>query len=1331
ELADGKVVSTNSVLRGCTLNLLDHLFDIDLMPIELGTFDVIVGMDWLVERDALIVYGRKEVHKYIERGSQLFLAQVTESEPAKKQLQDVPVICNFPKVFPDDLPGLPPPRQVEFKIELIPDAAPVVRAPYRLPPSELKELLNQLKELSEKGFIRLSSNVYLKIDLRPSYHQLQIREEDIPITAFSTRYGHFEFQVMPFGLTNTPANKEDHEEHLKTILELLKNEKLYAKFSKCDFWLESIHFLCHVIDSDSVHVDPAKVEAIRNWSTPTTPTEKNKKYEWGMEEEEAFQTLKQKLLLMQREKVIAYASRQLKKHEENYTTHDLELGVVVFVLRLWRHYLYSTKCTVYTNHKSLQYILDQKELNMRQRRWIELLSDYDCEIRYHPGKGNVVADALSRKDREPLRVRSLVMTVHTNLPEKILEAQTEAMKGENVKAENLGIRDMVMHKSHKSKYSIHPGSDKMYQDLKKFYWWLNMKADIANFVNRLTKYAHFLPIKKMDSIEKLGQLYLKEIVYRHGVPMSIISDRDIEFSYNNNYHASIKAAPFEALYGRKYRSPVCWSEVVDSQITGPELIRETTKKIVQIKNQLLTARSRQKSYADVRRKPMEFEVGDKVMLKVSLWKGHSFWETWTMATTIEQQVALDEALVPSTKSCPFFKAFLVTADVPEIYMQEFWAAVYVHQHSIRFKLDKKKHIVDLETFRDMLHICPRIPGQSFDELPFEAQILEFLRFLGHSAQIRTLTDFRLSQAQILWGLYHSRNIDYAFLIWKDFVYQVKHKNHKKSNEMYYPRFTKVIVHHFMSKDLSISRRNKVNWQYVRDDSIFSTIKVVSRHQNTQKYGAILPIELTNEDIKNTKAYMKYYTYASEEAAPKPKASARRKKGSFDSSTTPPIAVASPRPTIAATPKLTAAEKGKQPAKAKKISWNSSDDEETDTQEQDRHDDEGDEKDESDDDDDEEEIAKIDVHNDTERGGDDDEESKNDEESDDEETKEEESFNPIPITPEDSEDDENGEDDQGLRISEEERIHEEEEADELYCDVDINQGRGLQVSQDIKDSHVTLTPVHPDGQQESSSVSSQFVTSMLNPTSDVSMESIFATASSSVAPLPTPTPTMTPSIITTITRASHPPIPPTQIPNKTILDSYGETAILKRRCEDDDDQEGPSARSDRGSKRRREGGDPESARAPLEPVTRSAGRSTTGSKSRQASASESAFEEEPVQTTSQIKEPSHPPIPLIPDNRGRRVIPFAHFINNNLEYLRGGTSSPKYTIFVTKMKAADYENIKWIEDLVPRSMWIQEPINYDKYALWGVSHWGENVSSFTGSLLTRNLVELIISITLRS
>nr|GEZ02544.1 putative reverse transcriptase domain-containing protein [Tanacetum cinerariifolium] len=671
ELADGRVVSTNIVLKCCTLNLVNHVFEIDFMPIELGMFDVIIGMDWLVKHDVVIVCGERVVHipygnkmlivksdkgvsrlkviscikacKYVERGCHLFLAHVTEDKSKEKQMEDMLVIHDFPKVFHEELPGLPP-----------------------LAPSEMKELSVQLQELLEKGFIRPCSSPW----------------------GAPMRF------IEGFSLISKPLTKL---------------------------------------------------------------TQKNKKYEWRKKEEEAFQTLKQKLcsapilalpegtkdfmmycdasfkgyeaVLMQREKVIAYASRQLKVYEENYTTHDLELGAVVFTLILWRRYLYGTKRVVFTDHKSLQYILNQKELNLRQRRWIELLSDYDCAIWYHPGKANVVADALSRKERDkPLRVRALMMTIHNDLPKQIREAQEETMKGENVKAKNLGrlikpifefcldgtrcvenrvwlplfggLRDLVMHDSHKFKYSIHPGLDKMYQDLKPLYWWQNMKVDIATYeritmdfmsglprtpsgydtiwviVNRLTKSAHFL-MKKIDSMEKLTRLYLKEIVCRHGVPVSIISDRDnhftsrfwrslqkaletnldmstayhpqtdgqserviqtlkdmlracvvdfrsswdrhlplLEFLYNNSYHASIKAAPYEALYRRKCRLSVCWSEVGDSQFTGPELIRDTTEKIVQIKNRLLAARIRQKSYADKRATPLEFEVGDMVLLKI-------------------------------------------------------------------------------------------------------------------------------------------------------------------------------------------------------------------------------------------------------------------------------------------------------------------------------------------------------------------------------------------------------------------------------------------------------------------------------------------------------------------------------------------------------------------------------------------------------------------------------------------------------------------------------------------------------------------------------------------
>ncbi|GKA89120.1 putative reverse transcriptase domain-containing protein [Tanacetum coccineum] len=511
ELADGKIVGINTIIRGCTLNFLDHPFNIDLMPVELGSFDVIIGMDWLRKYHAVIVcdeklvqipYGNEtlifhgdesnyeresrltiiscsKAQEYMAKGCQIFLAQISakkeEDKSEGKQLKDVPIVRDFPEVFPEDLSGLPLARPVEFQIDLIPGVAPVARAPYRLAPSEMKELSEQLQELSDKGFIRpssspwgapiffvkkkdgsfrmyidyrelnklivknrypllriddlfdqlLGSSIYSKIDLRSGYHQLRVREQDNS-DGFQTRYGHYEFQ-----------DKKEHEEHLKAILELLKKEKLYAKFSKCEFWIPK-----------------------------------------GEKEENAFQLIKQKfcsasilalpkgsedfvvyydashkglgVVLMQREKVIAYASRQLKVQEKNYTTHDLELGSVVFALMIWRHYLYGTKCTVFTDHKSLQHILDQKELNIRQCRWLELLSDYDCDIRYHPGKANIVADALSHKERiDPLWVRALVMTIGLDLPKRILEAQIEVLKPENLKNEDVGgmiIKDIPKEK---------------------------------------------------------------------------------------------------------------------------------------------------------------------------------------------------------------------------------------------------------------------------------------------------------------------------------------------------------------------------------------------------------------------------------------------------------------------------------------------------------------------------------------------------------------------------------------------------------------------------------------------------------------------------------------------------------------------------------------------------------------------------------------------------------------------------------------------------------------------------------------------------------------------
>ncbi|GJU04058.1 putative reverse transcriptase domain-containing protein, partial [Tanacetum coccineum] len=342
----------------------------------------------------------------------------------ERKKEEIVVVRNFPEVFLDDLSGLPPLWEIQFRIELIPGAVPVAKSSYRLAPSEMKEL--------------------------SAYHQLRVHEDDIPKTAFRTRYGHFEFTVMPFGLTNAPAVFMDlmnrHEEHLGLVLEILKKEKLYAKFSKCEFWLRE--------------------------EAPRTPTEVRSFLGlagyYSEEHELAFKTLKERLC---NAPVLALLDGPedfvLKIHEKNYTTNDLELGVVVFAHKIWGHYMYGTKSVIYTDNKSLQHIFSQKELNMRQRRWIELFSDYDCEIRYHPDKANVVADVLSRKERvKPKRVRAMNMTLQSSIKDRILAAQKEG-----------DVRTLIMDEAHKSKYYVHPGDDKMYYDLRDRYWWPGIKKD--------------------------------------------------------------------------------------------------------------------------------------------------------------------------------------------------------------------------------------------------------------------------------------------------------------------------------------------------------------------------------------------------------------------------------------------------------------------------------------------------------------------------------------------------------------------------------------------------------------------------------------------------------------------------------------------------------------------------------------------------------------------------------------------------------------------------------------------------------------------------------------
>ncbi|GJU65441.1 putative reverse transcriptase domain-containing protein [Tanacetum coccineum] len=402
EIASGQLVEIDKVVRGCKLEIKGHIFDINLIPFGSGSFDVIIGMDWLFNHKAEIICHEKvvriplqdvQVLRVIGERPEEKMRHLMSAKAKEQKQKEIVVVRDFPEVFPNDLSGLPPIQEIEFRIELIPGAIPVVKSPYRLEPAEMEELSGQLKELQDKDFIQLSLSpwgapvlfVKKKDDLRSRYHQLRVHGDDIPKTSFRTRYGHFEFTVMLFGLTNAPANREEHEMHLGLVLELLKKEKLYTKSSKCEFWLQEL-----------------------------SPMDQKICLGLGR-------------VLMQRGKVIAVASRQLKVHEKNYTTHDLEFGAVVFAFKIWRHDLYGTKSVIYTNHKSLHHIFNKKELNMCQNRWIELFSDYDCEIRYHPGKANVVADALNmNKMIKPKRIRAMNMDLQSSIKDKILAAQKEA-----------------------------------------------------------------------------------------------------------------------------------------------------------------------------------------------------------------------------------------------------------------------------------------------------------------------------------------------------------------------------------------------------------------------------------------------------------------------------------------------------------------------------------------------------------------------------------------------------------------------------------------------------------------------------------------------------------------------------------------------------------------------------------------------------------------------------------------------------------------------------------------------------------------------------------------
>ncbi|RVW26904.1 Transposon Tf2-12 polyprotein [Vitis vinifera] len=653
----GDSIVASRMLRNYIVMIGYREMPVDLVFLDFQDFDVILGMDWLASYHASVDCFEKRVtfsipalraSSLLKKGCQGFLASVMSNESDLK-LEDIPIVREYPDVFPEDLPGLPPEREVEFTIDLVPGTGPMSKAPYRMAPVELKELKVQLQELLDKGFIRPSVSPWgapvlfvkkkdgsmrlcidyrelNKIDLQSGYHQLRVRGEDVPKTTFRT-------------------------------------------------------------SNDGISVDPGKVDVVANWRRPSTVTEirnflglagyyrrfiegfskialpltkltqKGVKFEWSDDCECSFQELKNRLVLapiltilsgsggfvvysdafhqglgcvlMQHGRVVAYASRQLKPYERNYPTHDLELAVVL---------LEAVKGSLLDELRSLP-------VHFRVMGLGALVANF----RVQPDLVGRIK-TLQKNDSQLVQVMEEVK--RGSKLDFVLSDDEILRFGTRLCVPNdEDLRRELLEEAHRSKFAIHPGGTKMYKDLRQNYWWSGLLRTLGGnnaiwvIVNRLTKSAHFLPMKVNFSLDRLASLYVKEIVRMHGVPVSIVSDRDPRFtsrfwhslqkalgtklSFSTTFHpqtdgqskgsfqASIGMAPFEALYGRKCRSPICWNDVGDRKLLGPKLVQLTVEKVALIKERLKAAQSRHKSYADHCRRDLEFEVGDHVFLKVS------------------------------------------------------------------------------------------------------------------------------------------------------------------------------------------------------------------------------------------------------------------------------------------------------------------------------------------------------------------------------------------------------------------------------------------------------------------------------------------------------------------------------------------------------------------------------------------------------------------------------------------------------------------------------------------------------------------------------------------
>nr|AAX95930.1 retrotransposon protein, putative, Ty3-gypsy sub-class [Oryza sativa Japonica Group]ABA93435.1 retrotransposon protein, putative, Ty3-gypsy subclass [Oryza sativa Japonica Group] len=524
----GGGMTTTHYCPSVTVEIQGLIFPANLILLESKDLDVILGMDWLTRHRGVIdcasrtiklTNAKEEVVTFQspvpqKPGISLNQAAGEEQEVAvektTKKLEDIPIVREYPEVFPDDLTTMPPKRDIEFRIDLVPGTAPIHKRPYRMGANELAEVKKQVDEQLQKGYIRPSTSpwgapvIFVEKKDKTKRMCVDYRALNEVFMEFLDKF------VMVFidDILIYSKSEEEHEQHLRLVLEKLKKHQLYAKFSKCDFWLKEVQFLGHIVNAQGVAVDPANVESVTKWTPPRTVTQDGK--------------------------VVSYASRQLRPHEGNYPTHDLELAAVVHALKIWRHYLIGNRC---------------------ERRWLELIKDYDMGIHYHPGKANVVADALSRKSYcNVVWVEQLCCEVQRDLEHL-----------------NLGIVEhgfvvaLEAQPTLVEQYSIHPGSTKMYQDLKEKFWWVNMRREIAEFVA------------------------LCDVCQR------------------------VRA---------EHQRPAG-----ERQLFGTEVLNEAEEKVRAVRERLRIAQSRQKSYADNRRRELAFETGDYVYLRVTPLRGVHHFQT--------------------------------------------------------------------------------------------------------------------------------------------------------------------------------------------------------------------------------------------------------------------------------------------------------------------------------------------------------------------------------------------------------------------------------------------------------------------------------------------------------------------------------------------------------------------------------------------------------------------------------------------------------------------------------------------------------------------------------